>query len=219
MFFARPLLATGLMGLLAGMLAGHSDASAQQIFRILGPDGRVTFSDQQPLETSTNAKATPVVGVPFTRPSPTGGTLPFELRQVANRYPVTLYAAPNCAPCATGRAMLSRRGIPFAEKIVASNEDIEALTRIAGAASLPFLTIGGQQIKGYSDTEWNQFLDAAGYPPTSRLPANYKGAPASPLVDAQAAQPVAAASPPVAEPTTLREPTEVLPPNPSGIRF
>ena len=55
MFFARPVLALGLMGLLAAAGTGSSDANAQQIYRIVGPDGRVTFSDKPPLEASAKA--------------------------------------------------------------------------------------------------------------------------------------------------------------------
>lgn len=219
MFLARPFLALGLMGLLAGVLTGYSDANAQQIFRIVGPDGRVTFSDQPPLEANGNRKTAPVAGLPSGGPAAGGANLPFELRQVANRYPVTLYTSPTCAPCATGRAMLAGRGIPFTERTVTSNEDIEALKRVAGAASLPFLTIGGHQIKGYSDTEWSQFLDAAGYPKTSQLPANYSQAPAAPLVTAQAPQRPASATRVAAEPVASSEPAEAPAPNPSGIQF
>ena len=38
------------------------------------------------------------------------GALPFELRQAASRYPVTLYTAATCIPCDNGRQMLQQRG-------------------------------------------------------------------------------------------------------------
>jgi glutaredoxin len=217
MFFARPFLAVGLMGLLAGAGFSSSDAKAQQIYRIMGPDGRVTFSDKPPLESSAKAKAAPVVMMSGAG-TPTA-SLPFEVRQAATRYPVTLYTAPGCGPCGVGRAMLSGRGIPFAEKTVTTNEDIEALKRLGGG-SLPFLTIGGQQIKGYSEVEWGQFLDAAGYPKTSQLPANYSQAAATPLVAAQEPQ---RAARPAAQPERTEARGPVAPPepveNPTGIRF
>ena len=56
---------------------------------------------------------------------------------------------------------------------------------MSGDTSLPFITIGGQQIKGYADTEWTQFLDAAGYPKTSQLPPGYRAAAPAPFVAAQ----------------------------------
>jgi glutaredoxin len=214
MFFARPFLALGLMGLLAGAGFSSNDANAQQIYRIVGPDGRVTFTDKAPLE-GTKATPAPSAALPA---GPVNAALPFELREVAGRYPVTFYTGPGCGPCISGRALLAGRGVPFAEKTVTSNDDIEALKRISGAASLPFLTIGGQQIKGFSEIEWVQFLDAAGYPKTSQLPPSYLPPAATPLVAAQEPQrpqPAAArerAAPPAPPPAEA-------PSNPTGIRF
>jgi glutaredoxin len=218
MFFARPKLAATLLGLVA--LAGLSgnDANAQQIFRIVGPDGRITFSDKPPLDPTVRAKPAPAA-------LPGGGanelgSLPFDLRQAASRYPVVLYTAPGCSVCASGRAMLAGRGIPFAEKTVVSNDDIEALKRMSSATTLPLLTVGGQQIKGYSDGEWNQFLDAAGYPKTSQLPASYTARPATPMVAVQDTQTAPAPAP--VRRAAVEAPVEAPAPaaeNPSGIRF
>ena len=103
-------------------------------------------------------------------------------------------------------------------------EDGQALKRLSGESALPFLTIGSQQLKGFSDAEWTQFLDAAGYPKSSVLPASYRQAAATPLVTvnapaaspaAQAGARAAAAPAPAATPATPG-PT---PDNPAGIRF
>jgi glutaredoxin len=145
--------------------------------------------------------------------------LPFELRQVVQRFPVTLYSSSNCAPCASGRGMLVARGIPFAERTVNTNEDTEALMRLSGENSLPFLTIGGQKIKGYSEAEWAQFLTAAGYPSSSALPANFRNPPPGPLVVVQKPEaPKPAAEPkPEAPPPAARASDKTS--NPAGIRF
>ncbi|HWI81640.1 glutaredoxin family protein [Ramlibacter sp.] len=192
------------------------DAAAQQIYRSVGPDGRITFSDRAPPDGSGTAKAAPVVTMP--RDATDVAVLPFELRQAATRYPVTLYAGPSCDPCAAARSLLARRGIPYAEKTVSSNEDIEALRRLAGVATLPVLAIGGERVKGYSDVEWNQLLDAAGYPRTSQLPAGYQQSPAQPLVAIQDVPPVRPASPPAAPPAPAAPPS-APPPSRSGIQF
>lgn len=179
---ARLLVVAGWLGLAAAWL---SPASAQQIYRIVGPDGKVTFSDRPPVENAAGSTAAAVS--PQASGGGAGSSLPFELRTVANRYPVVLYTQPECGPCDNGRGLLSGRGIPFSEKTVTSREDIEALQRITGgASSLPLLTIGGQQIKGFSSIEWHQFLDVAGYPKTSQLPAGYRAPPVAPMVAAQA---------------------------------
>ncbi|MDO8277516.1 MAG: glutaredoxin family protein [Burkholderiaceae bacterium] len=169
---ARPLASMAL----ALACAGLAPAQAQTIYRHVGPDGRVTFSDQPQAGDSAKpvGSAAGVAG-----PSP---ALPAELRQVVSRYPVTLYTGPNCGPCNTGRTHLLRRGVPFTEKTVTSNEDIEALQRLSTDNSLPFMTNAGQHIRGYSDTEWTQYLDAAGYPGRSQLPSSFRNPPATPLV-------------------------------------
>lgn len=202
-----------------GMLAACSlGALAQPVYRIVGPDGRVTFTDRPPADASAKAVTAPVVTLGADSDA---AALPFELRTAASRFPVTLYTRPGCVPCDSGRNYLTSRGIPFTEKTVTTNEDIDALQRLAGAPTLPFATIGGQQLKGYSEVEWSQFLDAAGYPKVSVLPTTYRRPAPTPLVAAataplqpvvvpeQQARPGPAARPGPSQPNT----------NPAGIQF
>jgi hypothetical protein len=115
------------------------------------------------------------------------------------------------------------RGIPFTERTITTNEDIDALQRLSGSSSLPFGTIGGQQLTGFSDTEWTQYLNAAGYPKQSQLPSNYRRPPAAPLVAVKAVQPVAPETPAKGAPVERPRPAPVTngptPSNPAGIRF
>ena len=189
---------------------------AQTVYRIVGPDGKVTFSDKPP---ATVAQGKVVATGTGASGAASVSSLPFELRQVATKFPVTLYTSTKCGPCDTGRAMLTARGIPFTERTISTPEDSESLQRIAGDASLPFLTIGGQRLRGNSDAEWTQYLDAAGYPKASALPSGYKNAPASPLV---VVQKPAAPAPKVEEkpaPSPPPPPPEKTPDNPAGIKF
>lgn len=194
-------------------------SQAQQVYRITGPDGKVTFSDQPPPPTS-NAKVSEVTSTASSSAQLAG--LPFELRQAAQKYPVTLYTGENCQPCSRGRALLSSRGIPFSERTVLTPADGQALQRMSGDSTLPFLTIGSQQLKGFSDAEWTQFLTAAGYPATSVLPSNYRAPSPTPVVSVAEA-PAATASGPKRY-RLKQEPapapvTPVTSPDPSGIRF
>lgn len=215
----RPFLVAGLIGLAAATLFAPQ-AQAQQVYRIVGPDGRVTFSDKPPLDAS--AKVAPTVPLASAGAGSSAASLPFELRQASSKYPVTLYTSNDCAPCGAGRAYLSSRGIPFTEKTIGTPEDADALERLAGVRSLPLLTVGGQQIKGYSDSEWGQFLDAAGYPAKSVLPGSWRNAAPSPLVAIQRpAVPAPAAADAGAEPTASSRPSTPAGPanNPAGIKF
>jgi len=191
---------------------------AQQVYRIVGADGRVTFSDQPPASNSAKVVANNAGSSPVNA-APTG--LPFELRQVALKFPVVLYTADNCAPCAAGRALLTGRGVPFSEKSILTAADTDALQRLSGASSLPFLTIGSQRLSGFSDVEWMEFLNAAGYPKSSVLPPSYRPPAAVPLV-VVAAVPAGEAKPAVpAKTATVARPVQPAfnSSNPSGIKF
>lgn len=213
-FAPRALLAAVVIA--GGLFSPMSQA--QQVYRIVGPDGKVTFSDQPPPPAS-NAKVSAANG------SSAGGAasagLPFELRQVATKYPVTLYTGNNCAPCGAGRSLLISRGVPFTEKTVATNEDTQALQRMSGDSSLPFMTIGSQQLKGFSDAEWTQFLDAAGYPASSALPASYRRPAPTSLVTVATppATPAAGAAAGTASGGLPVRPAAQPSNNPAGIQF
>lgn len=195
------------------LLLVAASSFAQAVYRQVDRDGRVTFSDQAP--TASSQSATPRAGNTV---SSTVG-LPYELRQVTQRYPVTLYTSDDCGPCGAARSLLITRGVPFSERTVKSNEDIAALQRLSGQNGLPLVTIGTQQLKGFSDSEWSQYLDAAGYPKSSQLPASYQNPPAQPLVAlAPAAQPAAAPAP-AAIPAPVAPSNAPSPSNPAGIKF
>jgi glutaredoxin len=204
--------------LLSACLALAALSAQAQVYRIVGPDGRVTFSDKPPASIDKASVLDKAESA-----SSNGSQLPFELRQIASRYPVTLYTGDNCSPCDGGRGMLSTRGIPFTEFTVKTSQDAEALQKLSGENTLPFLTIGGQKIKGYSASEWGQFLDAAGYPPTSKLPTSYRRPAPAPLVKPPKPIPVEANSDNTAIPGAgappVSAPPAVNPANPAGIRF
>ena len=145
---ARPFVETGLvtrLGLGAMIALCLSAGQAQTIYRIVGPDGKISFSDKPPAA-KDDASATTAKGKTLPL-SGSSAALPYELRQVVARYPVTLYTTNNCGPCGSGRSLLTSRGVPFNERTVTTAEDAEALQRLAGESSLPFLTIGGQRLK------------------------------------------------------------------------
>ncbi|MCJ7798281.1 MAG: DUF4124 domain-containing protein, partial [Polaromonas sp.] len=72
---------------------------AQTVYRIVGPDGKVSFSDKSP-PSASEARVTSVNASPAATGTSAG--LPYGLRQVAAKYPVTLYTGDKCGPCLAG---------------------------------------------------------------------------------------------------------------------
>ena len=158
---------------------------ASALYKVVGPDGRVTYTDQAP---PADAPVQAQIKTPST-PANAAAGLPYELRQTVAKFPVTLYTKDDCAPCAMARAHLVERGIPFTEKTVNSPADVDAFQRTEGTTSIPVARVGGQQLKGFAASEWSAYLDAAGYPRHSALPANYHWAAAQPMVARDALAP------------------------------
>lgn len=146
-------------------------------------------------------------------------SLPLELRQVVGRYPVTLYAGKDCAACDAGRQLLQRRGVPYTEKRVDSNDDIAAFRRLTGASSLPVLTIGGQQLKGLNSADWTSYLDAAGYPAESKLPSSWRNPAPAPMAAASAKSTAPAAITETPARTDETPPSAPADPTKPNIRF
>ncbi|MDO9074195.1 MAG: glutaredoxin family protein [Rubrivivax sp.] len=194
---------------LALLVLAALPASAQ--YKVVAPDGSVTYTDRPPFE--SNLRITP-----FGRNAPAAAVaevgLPIELRQATARYPVTLYTTADCLPCDSGRKLLQQRGVPYAERSIGSEDDVQALERLVGARTVPALTVGAQPLRGFSETDWASYLDAAGYPKESKLPRSWPVAVATPLVQrAVAATPEARPAPP---PAAAPAPAA---PQPGTIRF
>ena len=182
--------------------------SAHALFKIVGPDGRVTYTDRVP--SAGEGRVMPVDGMTGRASDP---ALPFALRQVATRFPVTLYTASNCGEaCALGRSLLAKRGVPYTERTAETDEEREAWVRLVGGLEAPVLKVGEQMLRGYAPVAWDETLDVAGYPRQSLLPANYQAPPAMPMIARQ---------PPPQQPAPRPTTAPAADPgsNPSGIRF
>ena len=207
--------ALGLSFVLLGF--GLLSLNAHALYKVVGPDGKVTYTDVQPSPSKTG-KVTPIGSAAAAQNEV---SLPLELRQPAARYPVTLFVTNSCEPCTTGRQFLRQRGVPFAERTVTTVEDVDVLQRLTGGREAPALTIGAQTVRGLSQDIWSSYLDAAGYPRESRLPGNYQYPVAAPLTEkrdtSQAAVPQRDESQSSGQ--APAQGSTALPRSPSSIRF
>jgi glutaredoxin len=196
------------------LCAGSAQA---QLYKWVGPDGKITYSDTPPPAAAARVE---------TRPAPAMGNaaaeLPYELAQAARNHPVALYTTPNCTPCDNGRKLLVERGVPFREKTVISNEDVQQLRKAGGDTNLPLLTVGRTLERGFQLNTWNNILTVAGYPATSRLPRNHRNPAPEPAAPRPEAAQAKQDQPEAAQAEAPQSATE-LPPAignaPPGFRF
>ena len=201
--------------LAAALLLAAPSIRAQ--YKVVGADGKVTYSDREPSASEGRVSA---LGARAAS-QPAEADLPFEVRQAAAKYPITLYTTNGvCEPCNQARQFLKQRGVPFSERLAASNEDIEALEKISGGRETPTLTVGSQVLRGFGSDSWGQYLDAAGYPRESRLPPSYQYRAATPMTERRDATVARTGDAPAPAAAALPRATAPTSPGPSGgIRF
>ena len=164
-----------LLGCLAGMLSG---AQAGELYRWTDAKGKVHYSDMIP------SNSDQVEVKKFSDAATPDAGLSYEARRAQQNFPVTLYVASNCAEtCNQARGLLKKRGIPFSEKSLQTQEEIDAFKSFSGSDSAPTLAVGKTFLKGFLAEQWHSELDIAGYPKTApyrapgALPASASAAP------------------------------------------
>ncbi len=142
------------LALLLAIPAAHA-----QTYRWVDPaTGRTVISDTPPPGSVKKVDRSKTAGSE-------GGPESFATRQAMEKYPVTLYTAPEClAECKSARDLLNKRGVPFTEKMVQKPEDLEELKALIGDFFVPSLKVGKQNYRGYQPDAYQNLLDLAGYP-------------------------------------------------------
>lgn len=176
--------------LLAVIFFVAASANAAQLYRWVDAKGNVEWRDTPP-PTTAGAKKVEQRKI-GDNVIPTGETS-FAMQLATKNHPVTFWASSDCGKvCDPARAHLNRRGTPYTEKSPGS--DIEAFKKLSGGLEVPYLQVGAISLKGYLESEYDNTLDAAGYPRTVVALKPKPAAPA-PKPTADGAKPAAVAAP------------------------
>ena len=148
-----------------------ANVQAGELYRSIDKDGKVHYSDSPLMGTDD------VEELKFAKEPKPDESLPYETQRAKQNYPVTLYVFPDCGqPCQQARNLLKKRGIPFTEKSLANQEEIDAFHKASNNGLIPSVTVGKNWLSGFLEDQWNAELDVAGYPKT----APYRPRPATP---------------------------------------
>jgi len=148
-------------------------AANAQIYRWTDDTGRVHLTDTPPPASAKNVQQRSGSGAPVAG----AAGLPYTVQRAIKENPVTLFTAPDCAPCGEARDLLNARGVPFSEVLVADDKRKEELKKAVGSLSVPSLRVGTGVQKGFEAGSYQSMLDSAGYPRTGILPARRQAAP------------------------------------------
>ena len=148
------LLWAGLLVLACGSVL------ADEWYRWVDESGKVHYGDS-PAPGAAGVEKIKSVSTP----ADSDAGLPYETRRAKQNFPVTLYVAVNCGDvCQEARDLLHKRGVPFEEKSLKTQEDFDAFKQMSGSDGVPTLIVGKSWLRGFQTRKWSSELDAAGYP-------------------------------------------------------
>jgi glutaredoxin len=141
--------------------AAATTAAAETLYKSVGPDGRVVYSDRPPADgriektmTFENLPSSPL-------PASTASYVD-QLRKMNSPPPsnvatsgIVLYSAAWCGYCKQAKAYLARKGIPYQEFDVDTKNGMAAYAQAGGRRGVPLLFANGQRVQGFSPAAYD----------------------------------------------------------------
>jgi glutaredoxin len=153
------------LGLLFAVLLGVAPGLAlaqSTMYRVVGADGRVTYTNEKP---PAGAKATVVQprvssysGAPVV-----SGTAPASAAPAAARPEVKMYATDWCGYCRQARQYFAQHGIRYTEVDIEKSAAGRAEYDRLGVRGVPVILVGAQRMVGFSAQSMGGLLKSAGY--------------------------------------------------------
>lgn len=142
--------------LMAGAVLLTTVAQAQEMYKWVGEDGKVTYQDTPPPGEADSA-------APFAVDQEVAAE---EAQAALPDVPVTLYSVPVCDACDLVRKILEDYGVPYEEKDAAEDTEVQKEVReLVGQLSVPVLAVGDTVITGYSSSGIIAELTNVGFTP------------------------------------------------------
>jgi glutaredoxin len=164
-FRAGPRRARGAparcFGLALALLAGA--AAAQPVYKSIGADGRVTYSDHPPagarVEKTLSTAAQPASVLSDKSPSYVE-----QLKRLRAAAPTpaaaaagagtVFYGAAWCSYCTRAKAFLASRNVSYREVDIDTPEGLESFANAGGGKGIPLLIHGERRLQGFSPASY-----------------------------------------------------------------
>lgn len=153
----RPVIVAGL---LAACLGG---AMAQPLYKSVGPDGRVVYSDQPPASGAAgktmDLESLPVSVVAGPAPGARPAPAPAPAAAPPAQGDVVLYMAKWCGYCTAAKGYLGRKGVAYREFDIDTPAGKAAFSQL-GARGIPVLLTQGKRVSGFTPQSYDAVFAA-----------------------------------------------------------
>ena len=146
-----------------------STALAQTVYKSVGPDGKIVYSDRAPvrghlektMKFDLPSSALPASSASFMEQFRRAHPVDTGLAAPAANGAVTLYSATWCGYCKQAKAWLAARGVAYQDIDVDTPSGIAALAQVTGGKSgIPVLVAKGQKTSGFSSAAYDAIFPA-----------------------------------------------------------
>lgn len=130
-------------------------AGAQTLYKTVGADGKVVYSDRPPAEGKVQAlqqEQLPISIVPGMPPAPAGKAT--TKKAVVQHGQAVLYMAQWCGYCRLARAYLAKNQIAYREIDIDTPDGKAAFAEIGGRG-VPVLLADGQRLAGFRESSYD----------------------------------------------------------------
>lgn len=145
---------------LTGSLLTHADT----LYKSVGPDGKITYSDKPPISGNVQKKLT-FKNLPSTKLPASAAS---KLAQAGNKKTtdnprliageVTLFTASWCGYCKQAKAYLASQGINYREVDIETENGMVEFSQAGGNGSVPLLIAGKESVLGFSSEAYDAIL-------------------------------------------------------------
>lgn len=132
-------------------LAVFSPQGEAEIYKVVGPDGKVSYTDKEPKsEKAEKLKIQTYAGVPAVS----------SLNAAVKR--VTLFSAQWCGACRKAKAYMVSHKIAFDEWDIDTSSYAQGKLKEFGTKSIPVILVGNQRMVGFSPESFEDMRSKAG---------------------------------------------------------
>ncbi len=135
--------------------------TAQNLYKSVGPDGKIVYSDRPPVEGRLE-KTMKFDKLPSSALPASAYSYVEQLRRMKGSAPanvaaseIVLYSAVWCGYCKLAKAYLAGKGIGFQEVDIDSKEGMVAFAQAGGGKGVPLLVSGSQKVQGFSSPAYD----------------------------------------------------------------